>query len=275
MFVGILKKYIHHILVVAILLIGTEAYSQYRGRKSFSQGLSVSLLAGPNVSAMDISESGVIGANYGIAFDKMLSSAWAIDLSLLKGNLGAERWMEDESPNNGLYFETDYTEVSLGLVADLTSLVNGYYRYRPVSVKLLGGLGVIAYDEMAYKENGDVDDLHIDEHGKGTELFLKTGGIINYRLDPKWNFKVQGTVNYIMGDRVDGYEHGAFDYANSAGDPKMTDNNDVYASFLFGIEYTFDFAPFRSSPKFNRKNYARKYKNRYPKRSSHKRRRRY
>ena len=252
-------------LLIAFVVINVNAYGQSRGRKTFSQGLSVSLLAGPNISAMDLAEKGVMGLNYGVAFDKLLSTSWAVDVSFMKGNLGGERWM-DKGNSSGLYFETDYTEVAVSAVADLTSLVNGYYRYRPISIKLLGGLGVIAYDEMTYKENGDIDYAHIDEHGKGTELLVRSGGIINYRLDPKWNFKVQGTFNYILGDRVDGYEHGA------NGVP--TSSNDIYGSFVFGFEYTFDSPTFRSSPKFNRKSYARKYRARFPKRSSYKRRRR-
>lgn len=279
------KNISYYIILISLLCsINVDAQSR-RGRGGFGDGLSLSLLAGPNISAMDLGEKETLGLTYGISVFKSLSPKWAVDFSVLAGNFSGAR--DDNNKNSiyygqrQLYFESNYFEFGLSAVADISSILNDYYRYRTVSFLLTAGVGYMSFDSQSKWDNANGhapdsnDNNHIapDHAGPGTSPIIKGGAIIRYRIDDKWGLRFQGKINYAISDRLDGYEHFGFDY-NGPGKPVMTDNKDVYSTFLVGVEYKFGIGSYRSSSRYNRKIYSKKYTKRYTKRTPSSRRRR-
>ena len=265
-------------LILVGLLTSAQAFSQYyRYNQGYSiaKGLSVSAMFGPTIFSGDLGlslpdgspdtkEVNYMGISYGLMFEKDIIEVVSIRLQATKGTFQGQRENRDQIPYIG--FNNDFYEFNLGAHVNWNNVFGGFYQYRPVNFYTVNTISLLTFnEETRFLEgsalNGELDYLHIEEHGNAVAFVTKVGAGAKFRIDENWGIVAEVTGNFAFSDRLDGYVYESPSPSRNRGLYEVeTKDNDFYYMAQVGIRYTFQSAGFRSVPKYNRKSYKYKYK---------------
>ncbi len=267
------------IIALAVLIISTSAFSQYRRgsrRKMFNiqEGLTITPKAGLNVFFGDLVDKSRASYSVGVTADREMSKYLSARVQLMGGAMqGTQLFGDTDIPY--ATFENIYIEGTVGGTYRPLNHLLGYFKERTFQPYFLLQAGMVFYSATEYWGEASGNPAG-SEWRKVSEVapLVGLGGGASFWITPNIsaNFEVDG--NMVLGDKMDVHDV----WYGGTGLEYKTDPYDFYYNITVGVTYLIKDSKWRNEPRYNRKTYQKtrkffqqKTKKRKP--SSHLRRR--
>ena len=192
--------------------------------------------------------SSVVGLQADFSFGSILGDTRAVGKST-SGRAENAAYIADlatvfgaSNVKNGIYFKTNFSQISTSLYFDLNnlgiSLFNvrkGFLVKRRVAIYSYVGVGMIHFDSKikTLKNDSAFTVYQMGISGKSYEAVVPVGIGVKYKINNKINIGLDYRMNNVFTDKLDGFVY------NGTGQWLRQGNNDKYGYFSVGLTYNF------------------------------------